>query len=142
MNAGMIAFFCLFSLVLPINQKKDESFLDLTKKRPPEKLRLKMKGGLGGGVGMTTHTPSSDVIPLKITLLSLDKQTYQLADKVMYQVMLENITNDVLVIPWSADYDRVRPDEDHVPSGYIHASLSLLIRYEIAGEEFIAVNGI
>lgn len=138
-----VSTICCFLLLLePIFQQRNDDFLDLTKPKRPQKERAGGRGtGGGGGMG-NGHIPPRTIIPMKVTLLSLDKSSYQLGDQVIYEVVLENITQDTLLIPWSDDYDEVKPDEDRNPPGYIHASLSLEIKDERGVYKFMALQPI
>jgi len=136
MRNGLTTILCLSLLFVPIAQHQDDNFLDLTKNRPPQKKRTHLVGK-GGGVGVGNGLHMQKTVPLKLTLLSLDKRSYQLGDHWIYEVILENITRDTLVIPWSPDYDRVKPDEEKDPPGYLHAFLSLVINDEVSGQQFM-----
>ena len=140
---GFVKVFCLCLLLVPTVQRKDNNFLDLTRKPPHQKQRsgTGRGGGMGPGGGDGRSFPVK-IVPLKVVLLSLDKSSYQLGDQVIYEVTLENVTDKVLVIPWSVDYDRVKPNEEHDPPGYMWAYLSLVIKDEISGDQFMAGRGI
>ncbi|MGH9879389.1 MAG: hypothetical protein ACRD5H_17295, partial [Nitrososphaerales archaeon] len=126
----------------PLASYQDDNFLDLTriKRSPANESKTTGKGqGVGAVVG---HTSKSRSNPLKVTLLSLHKQSYQLGDEIIYDVSLENISNSIAIIPWSPDQDAVKPDENKTPPGYLVANLSLVIIDEISGEQFIAGQGL
>jgi hypothetical protein len=133
---------CCCLLVGPMWQQRDQGFLDLTKPRPPQKERGGGRGEGGSGGGGDGVVSPRRVVPVRVTLLSLDKDSYQLGDQVIYEVMLENITNATLVIPWSDDYDRVKPDEETDPPGYLTATLYLVLGDRPAYDPFTALQGI
>lgn len=133
----LITILCLCFVAAGPAQQRKPDFLDLTK-TPPQKMRPYRKGGGAGAGGGDGWKAPPKIIPVKVTLLSLDKRSYQLGDEVIYEVVLENTTKDVLVIPWSGDYDKVKPDEERGPPSYIYAFLGLVIKGEIGGDQSIA----
>ena len=62
------------SFLISMVQGQEDSFLDLTKVKPPMRKELVLKDG--GGVSGSHDTPFPK-LPLEITLLSLDKSSYQ-----------------------------------------------------------------
>jgi len=139
MKTGLTTIFCLCLMVGPTVQRQEDDFLDLTKIKPPKQRRTSIIAG--GGMASTDGSPSPKP-RLKVTLLSLDKRSYQLGDKFIYEVMLENITESVFVIPWTSDYYSVKPYEGSDPPGYVSASLRLVIKDEVSGEASAAGEGV
>src|SRR4051812_49065480 len=64
---------------------------------PPANLMVIPGGVLGAAEG--PQPPPS----LKLTLLSLDRLSYETGDPVIYEVWMENIGNRPVVLPWSPD---------------------------------------
>jgi len=127
---------CLCLLLAPIGQAQNENVLDLTKIKVVKKEVMGPK--TGGGVSTSRgHSQPVEYAPLKITLLSLDKRRYALGEEVIYEVKLENITEEILVIPWSPDRDAVKPEEESDPPGYVVAILRLVIMDETSGDQFV-----
>lgn len=127
-----VIYLCLF--VIPTAQAQSDSFLDLTKVKPPTSGKL-----FGGGdivISASNDTPFQR-LPLEITLLRLDKRSYQMGDEVIYDVVIRNVGQDIVVIPWSPDRDQVKPEEMTYPPGYVDATLSLSITDEVLGEQLI-----
>ncbi|MBI1760920.1 MAG: hypothetical protein HYR56_05720 [Acidobacteria bacterium] len=91
----------------------------MTKVKFPNKHRGQVKGG-SKGVAVGNHqTQPRNFAPLNITLLSLDGHNRQLGDGIIYDVALKNVTKDILVIPWSPDWSKVKPNEEKYPPGYL-----------------------
>ena len=125
---------CLCLFVIPTAQAQSDSFLDLTKVKPPKNEKLFDSRDLTLSVSNDTRFPR---LPLKITLLSLDKGSYQMGDEVIYDVVIRNVGQDIVVIPWSPDRDQVKPEEKTYPPGYVDATLSLVITDKVLGEQMI-----
>lgn len=135
MTARLMTLFWLSLGLLAQAQERDD-YLGLKQNRPPQRERL---SGIGtGAVGGLGHTSSWKPAMLKVTLVSLDKQTYELGEEVIYEITLENISKDDLIIPYSVDYDKVKPDEESNPPGYASMFLSLVINDELTGKQFVA----
>jgi hypothetical protein len=99
------------------------NILDVTAERPPAKPR-----GIGGYAGGgSSHKQRAVIAPFSVTLLSLNKSRYRLNERAIFEAMLENVTGDNIVIPWSDDRDSVDPDEHSQAPGYIDAFISLLM---------------
>jgi len=139
MKTGLTMIFCLSLLLISNAQQQEDNFLDLTKVKPSNKGKL-FGTGSGGGVG--TNDTRFESLPLRITLLSLDNRSYQLGERAIYEVRLENISGTTLVIPWSPDLDKVKPDERVYPTGYMDAFLRLVIKDEVSGDESITGQGL
>ena len=129
----------VLTLLLPFEllaQRQVGDLLDLTKDIPPQKERV-VSSGSGGGP-FVPGSPRKE-IPVGITLLRLDKTTYQLGGRIVYEVRLENVSNHDLTLPWSLDLDKVKPDEKKDPPGYLTSSVSLVFNDPIYGIEFVGL---
>jgi hypothetical protein len=131
---------CLFLLLAPATRAQDDNFLDLTKMGFPKKEKVRGWGG-SVGTGKSGDSRSSvDFVPLKLTLLNCDKLNYQLGDRVIYDVMLENVGDKTYVIPWSPDWEKVEGNAEEPPPGYLAAYLTLAIHDDTWGE--MSMNGV
>lgn len=130
-------------------EEKDENFLDMTKYKSVERQPEAGKGATKTIVQDTRFNPSPNgkhdperMAPLKVTLSSLDADSYQLGGNVTYEVTLENVSRELQVIPWSPDENQVKPQGQAEPPGYLDAFLSLVIHDKDLGEQSIAVRGL
>lgn len=130
-------------------EEKDENFLDLTKYKLVEKQPDAGTAATGTRVQDTRFNPSPNgkrgterTAPLKVTLLSLDAESYQLGATVTYEVTLENVSHELQVIPWSPDENKVKPQGQAEPPGYLDAFLSLVVKDKDLGEQLVAVRGL
>jgi hypothetical protein len=117
---------------------QDEYLLDLTK--PVSRKERKKSGSMGGSSASMEGDSRRQVINLKLTLLSLDKQDYRLGDYVICEVRLHNISKSPVFLPWSADYDKVKPNDEKTPPGFLSAFLNLTAMDE--NEGLIFFNGV
>src|SRR5262245_17891675 len=127
---------CWTALAGVLSQERID--LDLTRNRPAQ--REAVGGGSVSRSGSGHGT--QPVVPIKVTLISLNAPRYRLGDTVVYDIEIENISRDVIVLPWSMDRDRVRPNEQQIPSGYRSASTSLLVGGPGNAQNVIAANGV
>ena len=83
-------------------------------------------------MGMSSHGGPVSPASLRVTLLSLDRLTYQLLDPVIYEVWLENIGNAPVILPWSPDLELFveRPARNTVVMTYTR---SLSLRLAVSG---------
>jgi hypothetical protein len=140
MRYFLCASFFLYLAWQPSVLSQSRDFLDLTKAQ--HSTLDKGTGRSEGGRATVGHVRKQVSDPFKVTLLSLDKQSYQLGERVVYDILLENITNDPIVIPWSSDQRKVKPDDNKTPPRYTEAFLSLVLTTEVSGEQLIAGQGI
>ncbi|MGH9879388.1 MAG: hypothetical protein ACRD5H_17290, partial [Nitrososphaerales archaeon] len=140
MSAKLANSFCAPLLLALVFQVQNDDFLDL--RRISLSTGEKRTGGGQGGGAVAGHIRAPKIVPLKITLSSLNKSNYQLGEEVIYDVILENVTKNTIVIPWSPDRDKTRPNDQNTPSGYLEAFLSLVVKDEGKGEQFIAGQGL
>src|SRR5262245_42062319 len=113
---------CLCHALVATGQRQDESFLDLTKVRPrPE--RKTGGGDIGVSGGNDTRSPT---LPIRVTLLGLSEVSYQIGGEMLYDVVITNMGQREIVIPWSPYEDEIKPDANY-PPGYLVGSFALLI---------------
>lgn len=134
MRLRFVAIFCLSWFLIPEVKGQNNDFLDLTKVRPPSE--KKVSRTIGGGVSGSNDTRSPK-LPLQITLISLNKHSYEMGEEMIYNVVIRNVGRDVVVIPWSPDRDQIKPEEMTYPPRYVDAILSLVITDEVLGEQMI-----
>jgi hypothetical protein len=138
---------CCFITILflwePSIRFQNDDFLDLTKARVSlsEKTSGSGRGrGVGPGGPLTPEAPK--VPPLKVTLLGLDKRSYQIGDEAIFEIKIENVTKNPIVVPWSADHGKVNPDENRTPPNYLVSGVSLTFRDGVDGELIFGGEGI
>jgi hypothetical protein len=136
MKRRLTTMFCLWFLQAPMIQAQQEELLDLTRIKVTKKERQGPLSG-SGMMGFAGHDRTPKIIPLKITLLSLDRPSYRLGETVVFEVRVENITQEIVVLPWSPDIDAVKPDEESDPPGYMDAYLTLVVRVDISGDQTV-----
>jgi hypothetical protein len=116
-------------------QVSPSNVLDVSGPRPPGRSR-----GIGGGIGGSDHDQRPVMAPFKVTLLGLDRSKYRLNDRVIFEMMLENMTGGNVVIPWSADRDTVDPDDGRHPPGYVDAFVDLVVDDTDCGRQTLSVE--
>ena len=82
---------------------QSEHFLDLTKLTPPsggERDTTTVVGVHGGG----PEGGKPKAMPLKVTVLRVDKESYRLGDAILLEVRVENIGKDAVLFPWTVDW--------------------------------------
>ena len=109
---------------------QQSELLDLTKKKV-EVQANKSKGGLKGSgsaslIGQGDGDRKSLTLPLKLTLTKMDKQKYKLGEAFVYDVSLENVGDQILLIPWEPDKEKVQADPPTDPSKLREVSLYLI----------------
>ncbi len=98
----------LLSLLLSLSAlAQSVEILDLTKKTGKPETGVSVTGG-GGLIGGTSTRKAT--LPLRVKLEKLDKQQYETGERFVYEISLENIGNEVLLLPWE-------PDEKKIQSG-------------------------
>jgi hypothetical protein len=129
------------SLLLSPIRGQDDNFLDLVKAREEERKKEKRADQIiSSSKEFTTskikvpifapgvsHAPPPKPSPLKITLFNLDKTVYTVGDDVIFDILVENISQESVVIPWSSDIDKVIPADNSAPPGYRAAILKLIV---------------
>ena len=124
-------------------RKEDENFLDLTKYSPSKPVSSDQErtasGTINVGGGSGTRVPD---LPIRITLLSLDKRSYKLGDESVFDVALENISKEAVQIPWSPDSSIGSPFNDSSPPGNLLAVISLVVGNKTLGEYQASTYGL
>lgn len=133
-SRSVAAAFWLCLFLVPVACGQGDNFLDLTKFKPAKEEKLFASGGGGVSGSYNTRSPK---LPLKITLLSLDRRSYRIGENLIFDVTIKNVGKDIVVIPWSPDRAQIRPDEKGFPPGYLDATLSLAITDRVLGEQII-----
>lgn len=124
-------------------EKPDENFLDLTRhaSAAPEAMHEEQVASgtieAGGGPGMRRAE-----LPLRVTLLSLDRESYMLGETGFFEIALENIGSEVVNIPWSPDSSIGVPSQERAVPGNSHAVISLLIGRTPADGKIVDVFGL
>jgi hypothetical protein len=108
----------------PCNAQEGD-YLDLTAISGESSKRL--RGPVAGSTN-SSITPVAKA-PLKLELLWLNDELHYLGDDVFAEVRVENVGLESLSLPWSGDYDQVRPEgyELTKPPGFELALLSLSV---------------
>ena len=120
---------------------QESNFLDLTQDAPPRRERGSISGGISRPLSPTAGPRVTYEQPVRVVLTSLDATSYRLEqDAIVWEMEIENILDEPLVIPWSIDYDRIKPADDTYPPGYIESLVGLRIRDVglVAGEVVFA----
>jgi hypothetical protein len=117
-------------------QVSPSNILDVSRERPPGRPR-----GFGGYAVIVPHSTRPVLAPFRVTLVGLSKSAFRLNDareRLVFEVMIENTTNDSIVIPWSDDRDTVDPDDQSPAPGLTDATLALTIDDPDGGEQMVA----
>jgi hypothetical protein len=65
------------------------------------------RSGVVGGVGSTVYGAAADSLPrhpLRVTIEQVIRSTYKPAEILTFSVLLENIGNDTIPLPWTRDW--------------------------------------
>jgi hypothetical protein len=110
MRVSLLALSLSSALAAAQSQRAADHVLDILTYRvtpetsaPANPSTLPAGGGVSGGE--STQRPRGT---LKVTLLSLDRLSYETGDPVIYEVWIENTGNRPVVLPWSPDLVRFR----------------------------------
>lgn len=120
-------FMVLLSVVLAFPVLSSEvAFLDLTKIIIRNRIRepntaTASSGGVGVG-GIPHREPKE---PLRLTLLSLDKNKAELGDDIIYELKVENVGNEPFIIPWNPHSADLEPEDAEQPYEYTSGWFSL-----------------
>lgn len=95
-----VALLICWSLgVVAVAQRGD--LLDLTKRRT---VGDKTRGGTGSGALGGMEGEKLGVLPVRLAFTNIDKGQYHVGDRFVYQVALQNVGNDPLLIPWNLEW--------------------------------------
>ncbi len=119
---------------------QNDEILELTERGPNrEGIAFKHLKDPNAGASSEDRRPVYE--PVKVTLLSLDKTTYWMAlgaaDRVVCEVMIENITGKTISIPWSNELYTVEPGEKDPPD-HFEAFLKLELKDESGQSVFLS----
>jgi hypothetical protein len=123
----LIAAICCLSLWLnmSVSAQRDD-LLDLTKERGKVTTsRGESRSGIIGGVTHQNSRPAT--LPLRFSLVSLDKQQYELSERFVYEISIENIGNQPFLLPWEPDKGKIEPKSPNAQAGLRQMSLFLVI---------------
>src|SRR5215510_6989434 len=85
------------TVAAPRGSTQAQHVLDLTRRIPPETAG----GHVGSGCGAAGQEGEfSPVLPLRLTLLSLDRGEYEFGARLSYHIRIENVGIDPVAIPW------------------------------------------
>ncbi len=120
------AICCLFLwLNMSVSAQRDD-LLDLTKERG--KVTTSRGESRSGSIGGVTHQNSRPATPpLRFSLVSLDKQQYELSERFVYEISIENIGNQPFLLPWEPDKGKIEPKSPSTQAGLRRMSLFLVI---------------
>jgi hypothetical protein len=129
MEQGMMKCLYLLSIVFfgVVNaSQQDVAFLDITNQIvTPRKHQPKFISGSGGmafgGDGAVVYEDRS----LRITLLPLTRNTFQLGDEIIYEIKIENTGPQSKIIPWDPTIQDVEPAVPNQGYAYTQAIFSL-----------------
>ncbi|HEX8652484.1 MAG TPA: hypothetical protein VF708_16840 [Pyrinomonadaceae bacterium] len=133
---------CLFfALTTVLCQAQDDDLLDLTTYSPPEAFETTRV--LSGPDVLLVYPPRGPKIsPLKVTLVSLNHLDPDNPREVVYEVALENISGETMVIPWSPDHNLVKPLNASEPPGYVEAFITLIVKDSSVSDDWKAFQPI
>jgi hypothetical protein len=121
-------------LILSFVLLQDDDFLDLSK--PQVRKERKTAGRIIDSDFSMAGDSRRKTNALKITLIDIDKESYFLGDQAIFNIKLENIGQTAIILPWSANYDRVKPDDEKRPPGYLSAIINLAVEGNSQGTLF------
>jgi hypothetical protein len=132
--SSLLAFLLLAPGPAPGQQEDDLLDLRPPAERPKIELRLRPQGFGPGYEGQPAPKPW----PVKVVLLSTDRTSYMLGDRVVFEFSLENVGSVAMTIPWGAasDLARIAPGPDE-PPGYLTAIVSLVSDGESVAMDFM-----
>ncbi len=83
-----------------------DHLLDILASRVTPQIAVPANSGRlpAGAVSGTEGDQHRESRRLKVTLLSLDRVDYETGDSVIYELLIENIGNSPVVLPWSPDH--------------------------------------
>lgn len=134
----MILCLCWGTVVLC---QDGSNYLDLTRRQPTSANKATGKGG-GRGYTSSENGHNAPVNPFKVTLLAMDKRSYRIGDEVIFDIELENLTKDPIIVPWSGSSDKVIPDIDKPTPGLVEANISLVINSGAPEEQLFIGRGV
>jgi hypothetical protein len=84
---------------------------------------------------------TNTTLPLRVSLVKLDRGAYRRMDRVRYEVSITNMSGDAIIFPWSAKRINRRDRPAH---GYRHALFELIIKksgYQVAAVDSFVLYG-
>lgn len=94
--------------------------------------------GAVAGAGTSSIDPAV-AAPFKLELLWIDDRQHFVGGDIVAEMRIENIGLDSVSIPWSGDYDKVRPEgyETVAPPGFELALMSLVVSHKGSGDHVL-----
>jgi len=113
---------------------QSEPFLDVTKLSVPRQDDGRL-GSAGGGSECLIDGPEPCVkpLPIKVTLLRLDKESYSWEEPLLLEIRLENVGDKPVAIPWTVDW-RLRNRSKATANSLLVASVAPLRVHDPSGK--------
>lgn len=87
--------------------------------------------------GMTSHPPPN---PLRLTLLSIDRNDFLFGERFTYDVLIENTGKETVVVPWSPDRGAFVQPAPRIPDGFRSGSVFLVVE-SVDGKDLGLLDG-
>jgi len=112
-----------FAAALASAQTRPPDFvLDLLRRAPVRAVTSSSTGAVPGGViGGGVNTDAQ----LRVTLVSVDRTSFQTGDSVVYELAFENVGKTRIVLPWSPDVDPSPQLKRESDPSYRYAAINL-----------------
>jgi len=133
--AHLCLMFVLLAVRLPAQSVKADHYLDI-----PGQGRSGIPGGSffpgRNSLSSTSHPPPS---PLKITFVSVDVTDLEYGDYFNFEVLIENISKEPVVLPWSPDAGAFAQPVPRTPAGFLSALVLLQVESESDPQSMLAL---
>jgi hypothetical protein len=128
--------FCLiFGLhLLFLSSAQEPELLDLTKKKVEAETE-QIAPGVGGLISGSGSRPIE--LPLKIELERLDKRQYEIGERFVYELSIQNIGKQTVAIPWELDREKALKSAAELSVISLHLTINELGNDAIFGAERI-----
>lgn len=98
--------------------------LDITTVIPKERIH-QPEGEGGGSCGSAEHVYYPEVL---VRLISLDNTHYGLGESVTFEVKIQNVGKEPIILPWSPELANLEPQEQFASYSYRQGTISLDFR--------------
>ena len=116
-------------------QDREVGYLDLTTAVVGQRIHEPTTGsGSGGGIGSSVRTRPETLQPLRISIVSLGSTKYKVDDDVVYEIKVENMGHEQIMIPWDPNLSDMEPEG--TPTEYSYRIASIALRLSHAGKRF------